>query len=243
MSTDLAVALYNQLERMTAARCLEKLNPGKSAEIIEKLDPIVALVFLRGVKKNERNSILNAIPQKTASLLNRMLSFPEDSAGALADPTVFTLTEDASAKQALARIGKQPEHSIFYLYVVNRDHKLVGVMNMRELLLLDPEEKILAVMKSSVTQLAAHLDFQEILNHPGWQDYHVLPVVDATGIFTGVIRYKTLKRIERESRKNVPPRLEIAAGNALGDLFRIGFSGLLRSATLKSKDQIGEMKK
>ena len=242
ISLELAVRLYNHLDRETAAQCLEELDHKKSAAIVEKLDPFFASIFLKRVNKEKQQAILNVASANTPVILGRMLDYPEDSAGALADPLVFTLTEDCTVKEALARVRKHPETSIFYLYIVNRSQRLVGVINMRELMLARSGDQISVVMQSNVVRLSARLLFQDILNHAGWQDFHALPVVDDKDMLLGVIRYKTLRRIERESKKERVPRQNVAASNALGELFRLGFTALMRSTTTQIDNEDGEKK-
>jgi hypothetical protein len=65
-------------------------------------------------------------------------------------------------------------------------------------------------------------------------------VVVESDILLGAIRYETLRCIEREIKKSSLPRHAIAASNALGELYQIGLSGLIRSATTPFKDRSGE---
>ena len=236
ISTDHAVIIFKQLERITAAKCMETLGAEKSAAIIEKLPLQIVSVFLRQTEVEVREAIVAATSEEISVPLRRLLSYPADSAGALADPLVLSLPDDISIREAQRRILKSPEKTIYYLYVVKRDHVLSGVINLRELMLAEPAEQLTAVLHPNVARLSAELNFQAILNHPGWQEYHTLPVVEQNDIFLGAIRYETLRRIERESKKSRLPRQVVTAGNALGELYQIGISGLLRGATIPFKD-------
>lgn len=241
--SELAVSIFKQLERYTAMKCLEILGAEQSATIVEKLPLQVVSVFLRRVNMELREAILILVSEEISLPLRRMLNYPADSAGALADPLVLTLPEDITIKEALQRVQKRPEKAIYYLYIVNRDQALTGVINMRELMLARPGDPLSAVMHTKVSRLSAELNFQAILNHPGWQEYHALPVVEENDVLLGAIRYETLRRIERESKKSRQQRQAIAASNALGELYQIGLSGLIRSATTPLKERSGgEMK-
>lgn len=233
----LAVGIFKQLERYSAVKCLEMLGAEQSAAIVERLPLQVVSVFLRRVKEELREAILGLVSEEISTPLRRMLNYPADSAGALADPLVFTLPEDITIKEALQRVQKRPEKAIYYLYIVNRNQALTGVINMRELMLARPGDQLSAVMHTKVARLSAGLNFEAILNHPGWQEYHALPVVEEGDILLGAIRYETLRRIERESKKSRFPRQAIIASNALGELYQIGLSGLIRSATTPLKDR------
>ena len=238
LPVSLVVLLFRHLGREKAAQCLEKLGYAKSAAIIEKLDALVASIFLRRVTEEARREILNAVSEKLSHPLRRLLNYPEDSAGALADPSIIIVTEDLIVKEVLQRMRKSPDRAIYYLYIVNRDQVLTGVMNMQELMLARPKEQLSAVMHAPVVRLSAGLSYQEILKHPGWQDFYALPVVEDKGLLLGAVRYKILKRIEKEAGKSRLPHEAISTGVALGDLFQLGFSGLIRSATTSLKGRV-----
>jgi magnesium transporter len=237
---DQTVTVFQKLDRFTALKCLETLGIEKSAEIVEALPHGIASVLLRQLQEKLRESILGTISEAVSLPLRRILSYPANSAGALTDPMVLSLPDDLAVKEGQKRVLKSPEKTIYYLYVVSREEILRGVITLRELMLAKPTAQLKMVMNTDVTRLSAELTFQAILDHPGWQEYHTLPVVEKNDIFLGVIRYEMLKRIERESKRSRLPRQMIAAGNALGELYQIGLSGLLKSASIAYQDSSEE---
>ena len=233
---DHTVTVFQKLDRFTALKCLENLGTEKSAGIIETLPFGIASILLRQVNEELREAILGKLSDTVSLPLRRTLIYPANSAGALTDPMVLSLPDDITIKEAQRRVLKYPEKTIYYLYVVTREEILCGVINLRELMLAQPADQLKTVMNKDVTRLSAELTFQAILDHPGWQEYHTLPVVEKNDLFLGAIRYEMLKRIERESKRSRLPRQVIAAGNALGELYQIGLSGLLKSASISYQD-------
>jgi len=238
--TSIAVILFSHLERFIAVSCLEKISADKSAQIIEQIPIDIAIIFLRRVNKNTAESILRLVSNEHAALLKRILDYAPNTAGALADPLVLTLPDDISVKEALKRIQKRPERAIFYLYILNRKQHLSGVISIRELMLAKHSEILSSIMESSITRLRASANLDAILSHPGWQEFHTLPVVEDNNIFLGAIHYDMLRRIEKDSKSRHLPRHAVEAGNALSELYRIGLSGLFRSATGPFKRRSGE---
>jgi Mg/Co/Ni transporter MgtE len=229
--TDLAVKIFRHLERYSAVRCLEELDVERSATIVEKVPPEIAVVFFRRIRKELREPILNGMSKDISSILRGMLRYPEDTAGALVNPLSFSLPEDITVAEAMKRVKKGAEKTSYYLYVVKRDQTLSGVINMRELMLADPEEHLASVMHADVVRLSAEANLRAILDHPGWASCHALPVVDHDGVFMGAIRYTVLRRIEVDDQGGRVSKQALAASNALGELYRIGLTGLLRSAS------------
>lgn len=228
---NLVGSIFNNLERFTAVNCLEHLGNEKAASILEKLPLQVTAVFLRRLKIETRQAVIQHLSKNISFQLKRILNFPEDSAGGLADPLVLTLPEDLSVMEAMERVQKRPEQAIYYLYIVNRQQALVGVVSIPELMLAERNEKLSTIMSKNISYLAADINFNAIINHPGWQDVHALPVVEDDMIFIGAIRYETLRQIERQSKKTSFSKQAIVASNALSELYQIGFSGLVKSAT------------
>lgn len=230
ISASLAVEIFKRLERYTAVKCLEMLDTGQSAAIIEKLPIEIASLLLRRMDKDRQESIIKMVKKEIAAPLGKILQYPADSAAAIMDPLIFTLPEDITVKEALKRVRNRPEKAIYYLYIVQRDHLLAGVINMRELMLAKAEDLLSYVMHSNVVSIPAEMNFSAVLNHSGWLEYHALPVVDHSGAFWGAIRYETIRRIEKDSRDKNTPHQITTTSSALGELYRIGFSGLIRGA-------------
>lgn len=227
---ELAAAVLNHLERLVAVRCLELLGAEHSAQLMENLPMEHACLLLRKLDKERRRLVLDQISPAIADPIQSILQYPQNSAGAMMDPLIFTLPVDITVAEALKRVLKHPEKTLYYLYIVNRKHALVGVINMRELMVASGESQLSAVMHRDVVCLSPETPIQAVIEHPDWSEFHALPVADVSGLLLGVIKYDTLHRIGVESRKREFSRQSAMAGNALGELYRIGLFGLFRSA-------------
>ncbi len=227
-----AVAVFTQLERYTAVKCLEVMDLDQAAAITEALPVEIAALLLRRMTTDLQAAILEKTAEDASDPLLRILQYPENTAAAIMDPLIFTLPEDITVKEALKRVRSRPEKAIYYLYIVRRDHTLAGVINITELMLAQGEAPLASVMHTRVVSLSAGMKLQAILNYTGWMEYHALPVVDNAGKFLGAVRYETLRQIEKDTDVVSSSQRIISTGNALGELYRIGLSGLFRGATM-----------
>lgn len=208
-----------------AAECVSVMEPERGAAILRELDLDQASALLRRVAGPQRDRLLDAMSPDLAAQLRRVLAFPPGSAGALMDPKVLSVPETLTAAEALEHVRAAPHLAIYYLYIYDEGSRLSGVVNLRELMLADPGTPLTEMMATGVDKLSAVADRNAILVHPGWTEYHALPVVDEGGRFVGAVRYETLRRLEGQAR-NEAPSASLAA--SLGELYWVGLSGILR---------------
>ncbi len=225
---NLASSIINHLDINTSAICLQKISLPKAASIVENLPLENICMMIRRMPTDFTELLLRTISEETATHLKRVLSFPETSVGAIMDPTVFTLPDDITVGEALKRIKKIPEKASHYLYILTRGHFLTGVLSISLLMQAQTTDKLITLMQTQVIKIFADADYMTILNHPGWHDYHILPVIDRKGKFLGALRQQILLRYENSLKKSPRPQNLMAASSALGELYRLGFTSLIK---------------
>ncbi len=209
-----------------AAECLALLDGADAAPALDALDPDVAIPLLRRMPIGTAEQLVAALPEKKRDPLRRVLRFPEGTAGALMDPLILSLPDDISVAEGRLRLRRETHGLLYYIYVVNRQEGLKGVLDIPELMRARARESIRSVMHSPVAHLPAWTPAAAVAGHPAWRSYHALPVTDEAGRLAGAIRYQTLRRLEHES--------DAAAGGApgptvgaLGELFHLGLAGFV----------------
>lgn len=225
LPADRVAPVVGAMSDHVAAECVAGLDAGLGAAVLDELDLDRTSALLRRMSEQGRDRLLDAMPEDQAAQLKRLLAFPVGSAGALMDPKVLSVPDSLSAGEALDRVRAAPQLAIYYLYLFDGSSRLSGVVNLRELMLADPKTPLSKMMATNVDRLSAVSDWKAILVHPGWIEYHALPVVDAADRFVGALRYETLRRLEGQARTEVPSA-SLAA--SLGELYWVGLSGILR---------------
>lgn len=214
-----------------AADCLERLPPARATAILDALDVDAAVPILRRLPSATGDRLLETLPARTRDAVARVLRHPPGSAGALMDPTVPALPEDILISEARVRLRRESRGLLYYLYVVNREQLLVGVLDIAELMQSRSREPISSVMHRDVERLAAWTPAAALLTHPGWRRFHAMPVVDDAGRLLGAIRYQTLRRLEQEADRTTATRPTGATVAALGELFHLGMAGLIEGVS------------
>jgi magnesium transporter len=227
-----AAVVARALQSMTAqsaASCVTHLTPETAARGLSELSLDEAAAILRRLSEQTRETILSAMAGEQPSALQRLLRHPVDTAGALMDPMVFSLPVDCTVGEAMARVEQARKHLQHYLYVVDRGEALVGVLSLRELLMLDGNRLIADVMGRNVARLPVTARTDEIIRSPHWRRYHGLPVVDGKGSLVGMIPYQTFHRL-REGQAN-QQGVDVGWGAllAVGEAYWLGLAGLLEA--------------
>jgi magnesium transporter len=227
---DIAAQTISFMSPVVASKCLEGMKSTLAVSIISYLSLEISALLLRRIDTPRQVEVLKILPDSLKQSLELLLKYPEDSAGALMNPQVITIFEDLTVKEAIKFIIRHPRHVYFHLPVITRDQLLVGLTDMRHLMLSKPEELVSSITHSDVGRLSPNSSREAILVHPDWRIYHELPVVDENGIFMGLIGYQTIRRLEYEIGSASQAVSTVDAGRALGELYWIGLSAFLKGA-------------
>jgi magnesium transporter len=230
MGADSAASILHEMSPLSAAQVLGDVPAEKAIEIIGILDLDFCAAMLRTMAPEIRDRVLLALPSGRSDALRSLVGFPEGTAGALMDPLSLALPRDMEVRDAIKRFQEMSRHAHFNIYVVDRDHVLVGALNIRELLTADPKKSLQDVMNTNVHSVPAPADRWSIIEHPGWRVTHSLPVVDHRGVYLGAIRYRMMRHLEEDLRGRDPGGGARTA-HALGTLFWTGLGAVLEAMT------------
>jgi len=195
--TDLASVLEHCMP--SAASKIISLLPQESGNnVLTALTASSAIGVLRQFDDPLRKEFLARLGKVVGASLRRAMRYPSQTAGSLADPRVFTLPPDISVHEAREWIIRDRRNTRYYVYVIDRDTKLEGLVTLKQLLVSDDDHLIATIMNNQVMTLPAEATIKEILQHPQWIRFPTLPVVDQWGTFLGALGYQTLRGIEQE---------------------------------------------
>lgn len=226
VSAESAAAVMREMTAPFAAGCLVFLAPNNAAAVLTVMPIDDAAGIVRAVEPGQREGVLAALAPGTREPLERVLPYPIGTAGSVMDPSIFQLAEDVLVADARERLRRAARDLLYYLYVVDREHRLVGVLDIPELMLARPRDPVSVSMHRNVNRLSAWMPVSLVREHRGWHSYHAMPVVDEEDRLLGAIRYQTLRRLEREAADRGPNPVMLTA-RALGELFQLGTTGLV----------------
>ncbi|HEU5163735.1 MAG TPA: magnesium transporter [Thermoanaerobaculia bacterium] len=164
-----------------AAEILEAINPAKAQDILDELDP------------EARQAILAVAPKAQSDQWVRNGAFGEGTVGRLMEPPTAIVTADLTVAQATERVRALAKKAfVTYLFVVDADRKLIGVVTMRDLLLSEHEAKMNASMLTNPFFLRGDMDVLDAMKLVVNRHFPVYPVCDADGKLIGQVRGATM---------------------------------------------------
>ena len=195
---------YLQVERATAF--LEKLPPKSFREVVAKMDLQQAAGILIGLSPEKRQEIIEELPGNTRSRIRDLLEYPENSAARIMSSEYVALRPSTKVKEAVRRIRILARRTspASYVYVIDEDHHLAGVVTMRDLLLASGATELNQIMRTDVLRVPAVLDREEVANLLAHRHYFAVPVVDAEGRMLGVVRSEQLlSDVQEEASEDI----------------------------------------
>ncbi|NIN73023.1 MAG: CBS domain-containing protein [Gemmatimonadetes bacterium] len=218
------VLLHMNVHLATAA--LSAVEVERAAGILQRLPPQHAAHLLRHLKSVTAETLLESLDDKAARSLRHLLRYREGTAGALADPQVLTLPGDMSVGDVQKQLRRLAGGASYNVYVADRDHRLVGVVTIRELLLARQQQTLESIMQRQLIRLPAGSDLATIALNPAWQEFDMLPVVDKAGVFLGVIRHKSIRQLADPRQEGPGLVALIDVTLSIADMYWRSLSGL-----------------
>lgn len=184
---------------------VEILETGDRAEIAELIGCLPAddrVDMLAEVDPAVVEQLMPLIPADDRREIQRLSAYPDGTAGAVMTTECARLSEDLTVSQALQEIGRQAEEleTIYYLYVVDQQGRLRGLVSARRLLsaMRKPDLPIGEIMDRDLVTVNVAEDQEEVGRKVARYDLLAIPVVDDEYRLLGIITHDDVLDVMRE---------------------------------------------
>ncbi|MBN1178393.1 MAG: magnesium transporter [Anaerolineae bacterium] len=193
------VTLLPELDLSDSADILEKMDDQDAAELVAMLAPEAAVSIIDKMEPDEAADLLGDLSPAQAEAVLAAMDDPEevrpllvhadDSAGGLMTSEVLAMRCKMTAREALQTIRQwKPEaEEVYYLFVVDRNGVLNGVVSLRQLVIAPPDARLEEIMEREVISVRTGTDQEECARLMSRYDLLALPVVDAAGKLLGMV--------------------------------------------------------
>ncbi len=187
-------ALLRAMLPDAAARALALLPADAAAGPVSQLPVELAAPLLLRLGRVERAALMKTLPARASARLSVALRFPPGSVGSLIDSDVVTVRPETSIGEAVELARRAPASLRKYLYVLDEDQRLVGVVDARDCLLQNTARPMREIQRAGPIALRARGGLRQTSLMEAWQRFDVLPATDRRGVFLGAVRRAALLR-------------------------------------------------
>ena len=168
-------------------------------------DTLANFVYLNNRTDTNIEAILNKMNDQKYKRVVEILSYEQETAGSIMTKEYFFLYEENTAQEVIDKIRRYAEQveTVYYLYVVDRNHHLVGVLSLRDLLLAPKNMKVSEFMNTLVLSVPVDMDQEEVAKLIREYDLIAMPVTSHDGRLVGIITVDDIIDVmELESEEN-----------------------------------------
>jgi magnesium transporter len=177
MDDDVQKKLITALTNKEATSIIEDMYSDDAADLFDEMPAVMVAKLLSNVSK------------ETRSVINKLLRYPDNSAGSLMATEYIHLKKGLTIKQSIERIRKQKNEFVSYdnCYVTDDERHLLGLVSIKDLLVNDPDTLIEDVMIEAEHMIPTLMDQEDVADMFQDYDYNTMPVVDSESRLVGVI--------------------------------------------------------
>ncbi len=178
---------------------LPKIEDQRLANVLGNLEPDDALFLLEHIGEERQQELFDLIPGANRNYLQQMILYPEDSAGSIMNVNVVTLQEEMQAHEAIDHLREnRGQMGIYYLYVIDTEGRLAGLLSMRDLLLSRPDVKVSTLMMREVMNVQPTEDKEKVAQMFAKYNLLGMPVLDENRKLLGMITVDDVIDIVKE---------------------------------------------
>jgi CBS domain-containing protein/sporulation protein YlmC with PRC-barrel domain len=201
LSPEHRTALLESLNKEVAADTVEEMNPPyqadvfsemeprKAAEILKEMEPDDAADLLADLPDEKAAELLSLIKKEEADELRELLQHPESSAGGIMTTEFVAIPANLTVQEVIERLRKlEPDaETIYYVYVVDKEEHLLGVLSLRKMIVSSPDTKITDIMNTSVIKVGVADEQEQVTKLIAKYNLLAIPVVDEENHLQGIV--------------------------------------------------------
>jgi len=170
---------------------LRELDSELAADILEEMEPAVAADVIEELPAEAQQSIMAAMEEPERAELSMLAAAEEDTAAQLMTVDFVSCPESSTAVQALdtVRANASDIESITYVYCLDADGALAGVVSLRDLIIADGAQVLSEIMHRRLATLRREDDWGKVADEFWKYRFKALPVVSTEGKMEGIVTF------------------------------------------------------
>lgn len=189
LNEDQLADMLQEMEHDQQIDVLGRLDQEKTAIILDLMDNDDLAILLGELSQEQKEELMRGMRDEESQFVQNIMKFPPETAGRIMTnryvwiPQHYTVSEVVQKLKAFVSIAE----TINYLYVIDQERRLAGVVSYRSLILADPDETIVDIMNGRVLSVPVDADQEEVAQLIQKYDLVAIPVVESDGTLVGII--------------------------------------------------------
>ncbi|MCR8850357.1 magnesium transporter [Rossellomorea sp. SC111] len=178
-----------EIEREDQLLVLEKLGIEKSTKVLDLMENDNLATLLTDLEPEKIEELLSEMNQAESQVVQNLMTYRPETAGRIMNNRYVWIPKHYTVREAVDKLKHFAELAEYlnYLYVIDEEKKLLGVISYKDLLLSELVDKIEDIMYSRVVKVDVHTDQEEVAKLISRYDFITLPVIEEDGRLVGVI--------------------------------------------------------
>ncbi len=181
---------FLELSTRGQASVLEGMPPRERRAWFRLLPPDDITDLLVEFPPEERGELCSQLDDSTRREVNALLAYAEDEAGGLMNPRFARVRPEMTVEEAIRYVRRQAQEkleTIYYVYVLDGEQRLLGVVSFRELLLAPGDKLVRETMHQDVITVPEEMDQEAVARIIAQYDILAVPVVDSERRVKGIV--------------------------------------------------------
>ncbi|WP_226682488.1 magnesium transporter [Sutcliffiella horikoshii] len=182
-------ALIQELNQELQLEVLQKIGVEKSAKVMDRMDNDDLASLFDEMDPEVKSKFLAKMNKEESTAVQDLMKYEAETAGRLMTNRYVWIPQEYTVREVVDKLKSFAElaETINYLYVIDEEKRLVGVVSYRDLILADAHERIQEIMFSRVISVHVDTDQEEVANIIERYDFLAVPVVDDEKTLIGII--------------------------------------------------------
>lgn len=189
LTVEQAAGLVQELDTDEQVRVLTLMGAEKAVQVLNRMENDDLADMLAEVTEEQRQEILKVMLKEESENVQKLLSFDPETAGGIMTNRFVWLKQSFTVSEAVSKIKSFAEYAenIYYLYAINDQKQLAGVLSYRDLILAEPNERIENIMSKRVISVPTDAKQEEVAKLFERYDFIAVPVVDEEQKLLGIV--------------------------------------------------------
>ena len=213
---ELAADTFVEMETDIQTHLIKGFSDTELRDVLDEMFVDDAVDIVEEMPANVVKRILSNTDADTRAMINKILQYPDDSAGSLMTVEYVSLRKNMTVTEALTRIRRTgvDKETIYTCYVTEYNRKLLGLVTAKDLLLSEEDAVIGDIMETNMIYVHTHTDKEEVAQRFSKYNLLALPVVDDEERLVGIVTIDdAMDVMEEEATEDIEKMAAIRPGD------------------------------